>query len=130
MEISYKMLQKLSSSYERASRLVQKAGIHLRTIVRLKSKHTAEPIDMSHTSIFKLLHVYIYTSTSKQKIPVRVRGKIRIPFYSTDVVFTYGYFTTSSYKITIKSCSGIRSPGAPYNCPHVMFNNNLQENLE
>jgi len=47
------------------------------------------------------------------------RSKIRIPFYSTLVVFMHGYLTTSSYEITKKTYSVLRSRWAPYNCPHM-----------
>ena len=67
-------------------------------------------------TLFFNLWLIIFTHI-KTKSPVHVGGKRMIPFYSTNVVFMYEYFMTSSYEITNKSCSVIRSPGAPYNCP-------------
>ena len=57
----------------------------------------------------------MYVHQNKNSRSCRI--KRRIPFYSNDVIFMYGYFTTSSYEITNKSCSVIRSRRIPYNCP-------------
>jgi hypothetical protein len=66
MEITYKRLQNLISSYESTSKFVQKPSIEPRPRVDLMLDHNAEPIDMLHDTLFQLMIDYIYTHKNKK----------------------------------------------------------------
>lgn len=58
-----------------------------------------------------------WLSSSQNKAPVCVGGKIRIPLDSLDDVFVYNYFATSSGKLMNKCCFPRQSPEVQYKCP-------------
>ena len=96
-------------------------GLELWLDIQFLCHYNTEPINRFDCALFKYITVYNYTHTSKQKF--HLCWKQRIPFYSNDVIFMYGYFMILSYEITNKSHFVIQSCWAPYNCPHFDLTN-------
>ena len=67
MDITYKRLQKLTSSYKMAINIKQNKGIKLWSEVQSMCHYTTEPINRFDCALFKYITVYNYTRTSKQK---------------------------------------------------------------
>ena len=67
MDITYKRLQKLISSFKRATKLICKQGTEQWSRVHPMIGHRAELFEILASTSLKYIIVYNYTSTSKQK---------------------------------------------------------------
>jgi hypothetical protein len=85
----------------------QKEGTEPSSKVKPMNCRTAERVNK----------LFIITQVHENKNSHLCWKQMKDTFYSTDVIFVYEYFMTSSYEITNKSHFVIQTHCAPYNCP-------------